>query len=52
MDDLKAIAKQAKRRLSTDFWRRCKEDVDMTVSEAEKQGKNAVKVKSHLYRQD
>ncbi|MDE7163442.1 MAG: hypothetical protein K2O44_05130 [Clostridia bacterium] len=49
MDDIKAIAKQAKRRLGTDFWRRCKEDVDTTAREAEKNGKNAGKVKSHLY---
>lgn len=49
MDDIKAIAKQAKRRLGTDFWRRCKEDVDSTAREAEKNGKNAGKVKSHLY---
>ncbi len=49
MDDIKTIAKQAKRRLGTDFWRRCKEDVDTTAREAEKNGKNAGKVKSHLY---
>ena len=49
MDDIKKIAKQAKRRLGTDFWRRCKEDVDLTAREAEKNGKNANKVKSHLY---
>ncbi|MGN0804489.1 MAG: hypothetical protein ACI4MS_03805 [Candidatus Coproplasma sp.] len=49
MDDLKVIAKQAKRRLGTDFWKHCKEDMDITVMEAERQGKNAVKVKSHLY---
>ncbi len=49
MDDLKSVAKQAKKRLSTDFWRRCKEDVDSTAREAEKNGKNFSKVKSHLY---
>lgn len=49
MENLKVAAKQAKRRLSTDFWRRCKEDVDLTAEEAERQGKNAVKVRSHLY---
>lgn len=49
MDDIKAMAKQAKKRLGTDFWRRCKEDVDLTAREAEKQGKNASRVKSHLY---
>jgi len=49
MDDLKIMAKQAKRRLATDFWKQCKEDVDLTAREAERQGKNAVKVKSHLY---
>ena len=49
MDDLKLMAKQAKKRLGTDFWRRCKEDVDSTARQAEKKGKNAVKVKSRLY---
>lgn len=49
MDDLKVMAKQAKRRLATDFWKQCKEDVDLTAKEAERKGKNAVKVKSHLY---
>lgn len=49
MDDLRTMAKQAKKRLGTDFWRRCKEDVDTTAKEAEKCGKNPVKVKSHLY---
>ncbi len=49
MDDLKAMAKQAKRRLATDFWKQCKEDVDLTAREAERNGKNAVRVKSHLY---
>lgn len=49
MDDLKVMAKQAKRRLATDFWRQCKEDVDCTAREAEKNGKNAVRVKTHLY---
>lgn len=49
MENLKVAAKQAKRRLSTDFWRRCKEDVDLTAEEAERQGKNAVKVRSRLY---
>lgn len=49
MDDIKALAKQAKRRLATDFWRRCKEDVDVSARRAEMQGKNAGKVKEHLY---
>ncbi len=49
MDDFKLVCKQAKKRLATDFWRRCKEDVDSTAREAELRGKNAAKVKSHLY---
>lgn len=49
MDDLKLMAKQAKRRLGNDFWKRCKEDFDATAKLAEKSGKNAVKVKSHMY---
>lgn len=49
MDDLKAMAKQAKKRLGDNFWERCKEDIDKTAYLAEKSGKNAVKVKSRMY---
>lgn len=49
MDDLKVMAKQAKRRLGNDFWKRCKEDLDKTAKLAEQNGKNAVKVKSRMY---
>ena len=49
MDDLKVLAKQAKKRLSTDFWKQCKNDVDVAALQAEKSGKNANRVKSHLY---
>ena len=49
MDDIKTLAKQAKRRLGSDFWKRCKEDVDTTARQAESRGKNARKVRSHLY---
>ncbi len=49
MDDLKAIAKQAKKRLSTNFWEQCKDDVNFTAMQAAKSGKNAGKVKSYLY---
>ncbi len=49
MDDLKAMAKQAKKRLGGDFWQRCKEDFDASAKLAEQSGKSAVKVKSHMY---
>lgn len=49
MDDLKVMAKQAKKRLANDFWKRCKEDFDATAKLAEKSGKSAVKVKSRMY---
>lgn len=49
MDDLKAMAKQAKKRLANDFWKRCKEDFDATAKLAEQNGKSAVKVKSRMY---
>ncbi len=49
MDDLKLIAKQAKKRLSTDFWKKCKEDVDSTAREAARCGKNVGMVKTRLY---
>lgn len=49
MDDLKAIAKQAKKRLSTNFWEKCRQDVESAALRAEKCGKNAGRVKSHMY---
>lgn len=49
MDDLKAMAKQAKKRLSTNFWKQCKQDVDVAAMQAEKSGKNVSKVRNHLY---
>ncbi len=49
MNDLKVLAKKAKQRLSSGFWQRCKEDVDLQAKQAEESGMNAGKVKSHLY---
>ncbi len=49
MDNLKLAAKQAKQRLRTDFWGKCKTDISITAEEAGKRGQNVGKVKSHLY---
>ena len=49
MNNLKAAARQAKQRLRTDFWGKCQNDITATAEQAEKQGRNAVKVKSSLY---
>lgn len=49
MEDLKVMAKQAKRRLGTGFWQKCREDVDTCARQAQQNGKSAVKVKSRLF---
>lgn len=49
MDNLKLAAKQAKQRLRTDFWGKCKSDISVTAQQAEKRGQNVGKVKSSLY---
>jgi len=49
MNSLKTAARQAKQRLRTDFWGKCQSDITATAAQAEKQGKNAVRVKSDLY---
>ncbi|MGN0818333.1 MAG: hypothetical protein ACI4L9_05120 [Candidatus Coproplasma sp.] len=49
MDDLKSVARQAKQRLKSDFWRKCKSDVDKSALAAREQGLNESKVKSRLY---
>lgn len=49
MNNLKAAARQAKQRLRTDFWGKCQNDIAATAEQAERQGRNAVKVKSSLY---
>lgn len=48
MDNLKTAAKQAKQRLRTDFWQRYKRDVDGAAEEAQKSGKNAIRVRSNM----
>jgi len=49
MDDLKTLARQAKKRLSSNFWERCKSDLENAAIRAERCGKNADRVKSHMY---
>lgn len=49
MEDIKGLAKRAKQRLSSGFWQRCAQDVDIKTKLAEQNGMNAIKVKNHLY---
>ena len=49
MEDLKSAARRAKRRLKTDYWKKCKEDADKTAAKAKSLGLNEVKVKSGIY---
>ncbi len=48
MDNLKTVARQAKQRLRTDFWKKYKSDMDGAQAEAEKCGRNANRVKSNM----
>lgn len=48
MDNLKTAAKQAKQRLRTDFWQRYKRDVDGAAIEAERNGRNAIRVRNNM----
>ncbi len=47
MDNLKTVAKQAKQRLRSDFWKQCQRDVDGAALEAERNGKNAIRARSN-----
>ncbi len=48
MESLKNVARQAKKRLRTDFWQRYKNDVDGAATEAQRNGKNALKVRNNM----
>ncbi len=49
MEDFKSAARRAKRRLKTDYWKKCKEDADNTAKKAREMGLNEGKVKSGIY---
>lgn len=49
MEDLKSAARRAKRRLKTNYWKKCKEDADITAKKAREKGLNEGKVKSGIY---
>ena len=49
MEDLKSAARSAKRRLKSDFWQKCKDDVDSGAIAARQKGLNESKVKSTIY---
>ncbi len=48
MEDLKSLAKAAKKRLKTNYWEICKEDIDRNTAEAVSRGINGNKAKSTL----
>ena len=49
MEDLKSAARRAKRRLKTNYWKKCKEAADSTARKAKEMGLNESKVKSGIY---
>ena len=49
MEDLKSAARRAKRRLKTDYWKKCKENADKTTQKARVLGLNEGKIKSGIY---
>ena len=48
MNDIKNVAKQAKSRLKTNFWQKCKDDIDKETLQAKTLGLNENKVKDSL----
>lgn len=50
MEDIKLMARAAKRRLKTNFWADCKKNLDEGTSEARSRGISEIKVKSTLTR--
>ena len=48
MNDIKNVAKQAKSRLKTNFWQKCKDDIDKGTLQAKTLGLNENKVKDSL----
>lgn len=50
MEDIKLMARAAKRRLKTNFWADCKKNLDEGTMEAKSKGISEMKVKSTLTR--
>ncbi len=48
MDDLKEMARAAKKRLKSDFWADCKKDFERNAAEAKNRGVSEIKVKSSM----
>ena len=48
MNDIKEMARAAKKRMKTDFWSDCKKTFDAETEEAKQKGMNERKVKSTL----
>ena len=48
MNDIKSVAKQAKSRLKTNFWEKCKQDAELTAERARILGINENKVKDNF----
>ena len=48
MEDIKQVAKAAKKRMKSNFWADCKRNIDENTSEAKNKGLNEFKVKTTL----
>ncbi len=48
MEDIKSMARAAKKRLKTNFWADCKRNFDRDTTEAKKRGVSEIQVKSSL----
>lgn len=48
MDDIKDLARAAKKRLKTDYWANCIDAINKTSNEAVKNGANETKIKQTL----
>lgn len=49
MEDLKSVARRAKRRLKTNYWKKCREEAAVTAARAKKLGISEGKIKSGIY---
>lgn len=48
MDDIKHMARAAKKRLKSNYWADCKENIEKNASEAKHKGFSEIKVKSSI----
>ena len=48
MEDIKMMARAAKQRLKSNFWKDCKKKLDLNATEAKERGISEIKVKSSM----